>query len=204
MIKERKKLEPVVVFLFVSALIHLSFCVSLLFTKPDERPAIQEVEITYDNPTPSHLQLLKQIVEQKDRINDEKDEKAKYLSAHDQKVVKETRAQNSGQFNNTVAGGSSGQPQQEKKQAHKQAKKSQEKGELPSLKDLSPKFSRLPIWPNNPLLKLAKRRAPMTTSKTLPKVCRRSSVRANLFTTRITRASKRRSANTGSPLFAKK
>jgi protein TonB len=150
MIQERRKLEPVIVFLIVSILIHLGFSLSLWLTEPPARNEVQEVEISYENPNPTHAQLLKQIVEQKDQLNNEKDDKAKYLSAHDQKVLKQTRARHDGAFNNTVAGGAAGQPHQDKKQARRQAKKSADKGELPSLKDLSPTFSPTPNVADQP------------------------------------------------------
>lgn len=147
MIQERRKLEPVAIFLIVSILIHIGFCISLLFTRGPAASSedIQPVEITFQDPTSAHRELLKQIVDQKDRLNEEKDDKAKYMSKFDQKVEKQTRADKTGKFNNTIAGGAAGQPEFQKTATHKQRNKTaQEKGELPSLKDLSPTFSPSP------------------------------------------------------------
>jgi protein TonB len=145
MIQARRKLEPVAVFLIVSALLHAVLSLGLFLGRyEDPHRENQDVEITYTDPNAKHLEVLKQIVEQKDRLNEDKDDKAKYLSKFDQKVIKETKAQNTGAFNNTVAGGAAGQPEQAKKQARKDNKKANEKGELPSLKDLSPTFAPTP------------------------------------------------------------
>lgn len=147
MIQERRKLEPAAIFLIISILIHVGFCISLFFarTPSETNEDLQPVEITFDNPTPTHEQLLRQIVEQKERLNDEKDDKAKYMSKFDQKVEKQTRAKDTGKFNNTVAGGAAGRPEQQKKASRKtHPNKVADKGELPSLRDLSPIFSPTP------------------------------------------------------------
>ncbi len=59
--------------------------------------------------------MAKQVVDQAEKpINDEIDQKAKYLSAHNQKVEKQTRATNHGEFQNTASksniAGESGSP----------------------------------------------------------------------------------------------
>ena len=70
-----------------------------------------------------------QIVEQQRQINDEKDEKAKFLSAFDQKVLEQTKPDATGQFQNSAGGGTKS----------KEMKKV-EKGEIPSLEKLVPSF----------------------------------------------------------------
>jgi protein TonB len=93
-----------------------------------------------------------QVVEQKDQINDELDEKTRFLSAFNQHVEKQTRAEQSGKFNNTAKGGNKKEEgvkaDQEKldntskvdKEVAKKQKAPSEDGDLPDLKDLSPKF----------------------------------------------------------------
>jgi TonB family protein len=101
-------------------------------------------------------ELAKQIVDQGEkRINDEKDAKAKFLSRFDQKVVDETKASNTGRFQNDAKQGLAPknlekiQPPQEKKklakntpQLKKEAIIPEPDGEkaLPKLADLKPQF----------------------------------------------------------------
>jgi TonB family protein len=99
------------------------------------------------------LSRAQQIVEQSEqRVNDEIDEKAKYLSRHNQKVLEETRAANSGRFQNDAKQGpvaktesmKTEKPQPKEKQAKKTAdKKAADMGgdmELPKLAALKPQF----------------------------------------------------------------
>lgn len=103
------------------------------------------------------------------RINDEKDEKAKYLSKFDQKVVRETRAVKAGKFANDAGRGKAVAPQvkmaaqpaqdsHEPKDSKKAAgEKSQiatfENGDFPiapktGLQAFNPSFRKLPIVPD--------------------------------------------------------
>ncbi len=95
----------------------------------------------------------KQVVEQPDKaLNDEIDEKAKYLSAHNQRVVHETKAQKSGDFQNSAGKGEQKstqqktartEPQKPTKQSHVKKfadRKDDFKSGLPTLSDLSPRF----------------------------------------------------------------
>lgn len=142
MSQRNKKLQPVIIFLVASVFVHFSFWLSL-FQFPERPRPPENVEVNYISAEDAaRLRQLQQIVEQKHQINDELDEKAKYLSAFNQKIIKETRAEETGKFNNTPAGGASQQGAKDAKDAKKQSRKvAREKGELPSLKDLLPKFS---------------------------------------------------------------
>lgn len=97
--------------------------------------------------------VIDQIVEQKDQLNDEIDEKTHLLSAFNQKVVKQTRAEQAGKFNNKVSGGqpTEGQRNGDKKTKADNAKKVLEKAELPDLEALKPKFALMP-GPKGPQL----------------------------------------------------
>lgn len=149
MTEKRAKFSPNVIFLTISVLTHILIFTSILLSKEPARPVRPEiVEVEFSPPPPPPPPentppppVVKQIVEQKDRVNDEKDKDAKFLSQFDQKVIKQTRAENSGKFNNTPAGGGVQKQQKVAKDNKKQTKSAEEKGELPSLKDLSPQFS---------------------------------------------------------------
>lgn len=94
--------------LVVSVFLHLSTILSLKFlernnlsTKTD-----QTVDVVFIDPSQLQQMQAKQIVEQDEKpVNDEVDPNAKYLSQFNQKVVKETRAANSGKFNNAAGKG---------------------------------------------------------------------------------------------------
>jgi protein TonB len=98
-------------FLALSAIFHLAF---LLFSRwvpalKTEKPSSVEIELLLETlKQPSSDELNRQIVDQGPPINDEVDTKAKYLSAHNQKVVKETIAQQRGEFRNASQTGVSG------------------------------------------------------------------------------------------------
>lgn len=162
---QRKARQTIYVFLVLSILTHIFVFSGLLITRlkpPTPKSAVVEVEYVEPTPPPtqegvavkkqpSEARKMDQIVEQKDRINDEVDEKTKFLSAFDQKVEKQTRAERSGKFSNTTKGGKKeeGQKDAEKNPdamdeiAEKPTKKSPKRdaGELPSLRDLSPKYA---------------------------------------------------------------
>jgi len=125
----KKKIKPIFVFLGLSLLAHFAFVLSVwipTLIQPSQNE-IEKVEVTYMD----YRELPNlQIVEQQTQINDEVDEKAKYLSAFDQKVLEQTRAQASGAFKNTAGGGKKPEPKNEKV----------EKGELPTLEKLIPSF----------------------------------------------------------------
>jgi TonB family protein len=90
----------------LSLLIHFGFATGMLFyTPPATKSDRIEVQFVESQPqvqaATKKLENPKQIVEQDDKaLNKEIDEKAKYLSAHDQKVVKQTVTKNNGEFQN--------------------------------------------------------------------------------------------------------
>lgn len=116
--------------ILLSMLFHFLLAAGVLILKvPPVKSDRIEVQLVELKPDQKNLQnQAKQIVDQSDKaINDEIDNNAKYLSAHNQKVVKQTRATHFGDFQNTpsknnIAGKKGGKP------------------EKISLKDLSPQF----------------------------------------------------------------
>ena len=66
---------------------------------------------------------MNQVVEQKDKINDEVDKNSRFLSAHNQKVIKQTKAALAGKFNNTAEGGHPDEGSKTRKKWLKKAKK---------------------------------------------------------------------------------
>lgn len=155
------------IFLLISLFVH--FTVLLVFYvvpafKPAAKPEPVQVEyIPADELTPpsedaqnanrKHRpdKLQDQIVEQQKQLNDEVPEDSRFLSAFNQKVVKQTRAERNDKFNNTAQGG---QPDEGSKEGEKDAqakvdepernKRDRQAGELPALKDLMPKFALTP------------------------------------------------------------
>jgi protein TonB len=116
-------------------------------------PKSEVVEIDYlSTPPESKVHEIDpkklQIVEQdQNRVNDEKDEKAKYLSRFDQKVLQETKAQLNGKYTNSAGQMSNSNiPQPEVKKVVKKKtqpeKVASENGfkRSPTIEDLKPKF----------------------------------------------------------------
>lgn len=124
----------------VSLLIHLFLWTGLrLADIPDFLKKNEKIEIIVLDQRPDEKSM--QVVEQTTKpINDEIPEDAKYLSAHNQKVVKETKASVHGDFRNSAGQGST--PLQKPKMAAQksQQKKSIVSGALPTLTDLKPNF----------------------------------------------------------------
>lgn len=153
-----KRQKPIYLFILFSVLIHFSFVVSF-YIKKSTPPILppEVVEVTYETaePPPETAEpnenaenqrkktMEKQIVEQKQQLNDEIDKKVDRLSAFNQKVVQETKAAQSGKFNNSAKGGKpeTGSKDGEKKSKVAEKTKPREPGELPSLDDLVPKLS---------------------------------------------------------------
>lgn len=134
-------------FLLLSLLIHVVAVEVLRITKPAPRIAkreVIEIEIQSTNRTKDRKQLIEQDEKQ---LNDEIPDETAYMGRHNQRVVKETKAANHGEYKNTAG---QGQPntattqttQQAKPQPKetKQAKSKFAEGTLPSLGDLKPKF----------------------------------------------------------------
>lgn len=95
-------------FYAVSLVVHLILSLFLTFTKSPQKEITQnEIEFTIEDNKDSQkkvddINLAKQFVEQPEKaINNEIDDKAKYLSRHNQKVLKQTIAQKRGEFLNS-------------------------------------------------------------------------------------------------------
>jgi protein TonB len=148
----RKFKQTIYIFLILSLFIHLSVVLTLVIRRPPAIPVhTKQVEVEFVPASKVARKRLKtaavtktdQIVEQKERVNDEIDDKTAYLSAFNQKVLQQTRAEKSGKFNNTAKGGKKDEGQKEEKTVEKEksTEPDLEQGEMPALKDLAPKFS---------------------------------------------------------------
>lgn len=152
--------QSISAFVLFSLLAHL-FIFGLLKVTKLKKPVRHSDQVEVDYVTPDELtppqengvkkktiKRTKQVVEQQKQINDEIDQKTKFLSAFNQKVEKQTMADRSGEFKNTAKGGQpdEGTPEGKKDSntLDKKSRKSAKNGELPNLMDLSPKFSLTP------------------------------------------------------------
>ncbi len=126
--------------LFLSLLLHLSVFTGLSLSDiPDFLKKEERVEIVVLDQR--QAEKMMRIVEQNEKpLNDEVPEDAKFLSAHNQRVVKETRAQNHGDFKNSAGRGDQGRAQEQKVANRKSGRKILNKGTIPSLADLRPKY----------------------------------------------------------------
>lgn len=151
----RKFRNSILLFLLLSVLIHLSFFISFAW-KPKQPPILQKemVEVTF--PESEELQPSDQanmtrpkdekvkeqeIVEQAKQLNDELDPTTQRLSAFNQKVVRETKAKETGKFDNTAKSGHKEQGSKQGDKSKKVAKKARAPGELPDISDLVPKYA---------------------------------------------------------------
>ncbi len=101
-------------FLIVSVLVHLLIGTIVQWIAESKRENKPKEFVTFEivEPPTAEQKEKGQIVDQSDvAINDDIPDEAKFLSAHNQKVIKETKAQNHGQFKNEVGGA----PQQDTK-----------------------------------------------------------------------------------------
>lgn len=90
------------IFVFYSLLIHLSVGFALYFwpkTGNLQNESLTEVEFLIEESQDEALK--RQIVEQVDQVNDEIPEDSQFLSAFNQKVVRETKAAKTGEFKNS-------------------------------------------------------------------------------------------------------
>ena len=172
--------NSLLIFVVISLLVHVAIWTGLRLTSTsDFNIKNQNVEIVILDQSPAQkrdLEKARQIVQQPDKaLNDELDEKAKFLSAHNQRVVHETKAQQSGDFRNS-AGRGEGQSQPTKQMAKQEPPQKQQKpaasesavkkfaessksknigkvidknGTVPTLSDLSPKFDPSVRAPDN-------------------------------------------------------
>jgi TonB family protein len=139
---------PAALFLILSMIVHFSAFVSLdLFAPRTLVLPSENVEIEFVEPTPSpQLREQKQIVQQEQRLNDEKSDDAKYLSQFDQVVKKQTRAEKTGEFRNTATPGErvAGSEQAPKEPKPTAPPKKGPGSKVKSLSDLVPKYSLTP------------------------------------------------------------
>ena len=148
--------SSIVIFVFCSLFLHALSWVSLLLS-PRQTPTqkenpieieIKDVAKNIEDPD----QEKRQIVEQKEQLNEEKDEKAKFLSAFDQKVLKETQSSNHGQFQNQAAAGARQKPTPppEVERPKEDSPEKSAEGDFkkkPTLSSLAPQFKPHPIAP---------------------------------------------------------
>lgn len=160
MSSEQKKKQ--IVFVILSILAHACVMIGMMVARPAP-PPIRAAKVEVEYLTPDELvppdektqtkrtaqeNLRDQIVEQQKQINDEVPVDSRFLSAFNQKVLQQTRADRTGKFTNKAEGG---QPDEGLKTGEKNAKslekaetevpQKRQPGELPSLKDLTPKFA---------------------------------------------------------------
>jgi TonB family protein len=89
--------EGFLFFLLISFSLHFAF-VLLLFFQRVKVPEIEQIEVqVLDDSSRKKGQVVEQ---DKKAVNDEIDEKTKFLSAHNQKVIRQTVAKKSGEFKN--------------------------------------------------------------------------------------------------------
>ena len=155
----RKAKTRSTVFILLSLAVHLCMVLVLLDRVHAPPVAPARIEVEYSDatippaaiasktaPKTARAQTRSQIVEQQKRLNDEVDDQSRFLSAFDQKVQRETRAANAGKFTNVTTGQKQmgGDRRGDKKSAATDKTKTaaaREAGELPSLKQLIPKFA---------------------------------------------------------------
>lgn len=129
-------------FLLLSIGLHLLTVVTITHAPtPPALPQKTRVEVEYLQPddltppeppkkvTRAKQALPDQVVEQQKQVNPEKDDDSRFLSAFNQKVIKQTRADHSGKFKNTAKGGQpdEGQKDGEKKPEIEKEKDGEEK-----------------------------------------------------------------------------
>lgn len=140
-----KKLKyPAIAALVVSLFLHFSAFFSLaIFSHFSFTPPQETVEIEFVDPK-TLVEENKQIVQQEQQVNDEIPEDSKFLSKHNQRVKKQTRAEKTGEFKNTAKPGQkvAGQPDQPKKPKPQQQDKTP--GKVKKLSDLIPQYSLTP------------------------------------------------------------
>lgn len=156
----RKHSKRTAVFVLLSLLIHFAAVLSLVLRHPQPSEDSTRVEVEFVTPAeltpPDDKTALKrpdpttkdrdQIVEQIKQVNDEVDQQSRFLSAFNQKVIKQTRADRAGKFNNSAKGGKNAKLAKSENRKEKESKETakaepQEPGEIPELKDLAPKYS---------------------------------------------------------------
>lgn len=100
--------RKITIFIFLSMLIHMFSWLGLISTpSPPAPPAHELVEIEFKSPDKPVDQVKdhQQIVDSQEQMNEAVDETAKFLSAKNQKVEKQTRARANDQFHNATQSG---------------------------------------------------------------------------------------------------
>jgi len=122
-----------------SLFIHLSAWLTLNFTELTQKNTKKnQIEIVILDQSPKNKM---RIVEQSETpLNDEIPEETNLLSAHNQRVVKETRASRTGAFLNSAGKGNNSKPADEVVQKTAKTQKTTQ-GTLPTLSDLRPTFN---------------------------------------------------------------
>lgn len=159
--QNKRRNNSIAVFLLLSLFVHITFVITFLISKmqPVVHPS-EQVEVQFMTPEELNEKqsgekkakrkeaVTDQVVEQDKKLNDDVDPNTRFLSAHNQRVIRETKAARSGKFTNTALGGQKdeGTPDGDKKSevVDKKTVKNRERGELPGLKDLIPKYSLVP------------------------------------------------------------
>ena len=145
--------RPMLIFITSSLFLHAVFWAAVNFRPTRIKTSLAEqnveVEIVSAPPPQQKKTDSQQIVEQKDRVNEIKDEDAKFLGAHDQKVEEEMRANNAGTLQNAAQAGKKAQAQQAPppEQAPEETPDPNRKKDLPSLSSLTPQFNPQPSPP---------------------------------------------------------
>lgn len=156
--KHKPQNKTIAIFLLLSLFFHITILITFLVSKIQPvTPKNSQVEVKYvtqeeleqaKNPGKKKSaaeKLTEQVVEQDKRLNEDIDPNTRFLSAHNQRVIQQTKAERSGKFTNTAMGGKpdEGKKDGDKNQKNAEAKehKAREKGEMPDLKDLLPKFA---------------------------------------------------------------
>ena len=116
-------------FISLSVILHFCFYVSVfIFDAPENQDSSEEtVEFTYIEPKKDDGQIVEQ---SETRINDDIPEETKFKSRFNQRVVRQTKAANTGAFRNSAGRGGTGQdlaPKNTQQMKAKQAKQTQAK-----------------------------------------------------------------------------
>lgn len=138
--------NSLLVFLVISAFIHFGAWIGLKLSKtPEFLTPKNKVEVVILDQRRDNVKKMQIVEQNKKSLNDEIPEDAKFLSAHNQRVVKESAAQKVGEFKNT------GKKEDSEKAVKKVAQESKPKTQttkssqlsrtgLPTLADLRPQF----------------------------------------------------------------
>lgn len=136
-----KRQHFLIICLLLSLLLHFStfslVALQEFLSKNNTKP--QEIEIEILDQAPNFKKM--QIVEQSSKpLNDEVNDNAKYLSQHNQRVVKETKAQMNGRFNNQAAQGLAKKAMQNTASNKKSGRKENMNGDMGVLNKFMPQM----------------------------------------------------------------